>query len=262
MMILRVSKMKYPYIGKLITGDLTVLFYSNMTGVVVRAGDSWEVGYFGNVWYERGFKNITREYLTDIKVKIESQEHLEFLYKIAENADFEVSGCIAFSSAHTHFAVIDLDANEINSDCLIFGELKDAIIPLPSKQDDRSIEEDAKYSAHFVEGDSYDELCEGMKDMENEEWPKVGDEVALRYRFDSKGIHITGKLEFISHRHLIVDDCHKLRSEYDIEKPPTPEEVLAELIDESLYATVDMDDILKIAKVIIEGDIEGVKYEK
>lgn len=173
--------MEYPYIGEYIgdnlTLDLVVLFYSSKTGVVIRCCDPNEVGDFSHIWDERSFKNISHKYLIDIKVRIESQEHLEFLYKIAENAGFELPSYITLDDEYTHFAVTYLCANEINSDCLIFNEYKDVIIPLPPKKD------------------------------------------------------------------------------------RTIEEALAELIDESLYATVDMDDILKIAKVIIKGDVKGLEYK-
>lgn len=56
------------------------------------------------------------------------------------------------------------------------------------------------------------------------ELPPVGSEVALRYKFDSKQIHIIGKVLYASTEHCIIDgkyqECHKKMCDYTYEPIP------------------------------------------
>lgn len=65
----------------------------------------------------------------------------------------------------------------------------------------------------------------------SDEWPQIGDEVSLRYKFDSKQVMHTGKLLYLSDNHIIIttdknNDYHCHRCDWDIEKPKTSEEKL------------------------------------
>ncbi|WOZ57853.1 hypothetical protein ZP9_00039 [Shewanella phage ZP9] len=61
------------------------------------------------------------------------------------------------------------------------------------------------------------------------ELPPVGSEVALRYKFDSKQIHIVGKVLYASTEHCIIDgkyqECHKKMCDYTYE--PIPKTITA-----------------------------------
>lgn len=46
-----------------------------------------------------------------------------------------------------------------------------------------------------------------------------------------------------------------------LKKPPTPEEELANKLDESALATIKIDDLIKLSKAIINGEIEGLEYK-
>lgn len=76
------SDNKYPYIGRSEQGN-DYLMLSN-TFIFSFLSKSWlfEGGGFGD------FKNITRKYLTNTYGKCESQEHADFICKLAENAGF------------------------------------------------------------------------------------------------------------------------------------------------------------------------------
>lgn len=238
--------MKYPYIGrgKVIDENkrsgVEVLFYARDAGVVVGGCDYDEVGEFYDIWNESHFENITREYLTNTYGEVESQEHAEFIIRLAESCGF------AGYSLDRPFKPIKYFSIAVGS--LIFLSTKDVAarhggikitLPLPPKEDD-------------MKGEG----------VNNEEWLIGGCDCI----YEGELYHFLCKSPF-SNAAVITrassKDWDVISASYDdLERSPTPVEALAELIDESLYATVDMDDILKIAKVIINGDIEGVKYEK
>lgn len=96
------------------------------------------------------------------------------------------------------------------------------------------------------------------------EWPSVGDEVSLRYKFDSKKIMHTGKLLYLSNSHIIIDtedgsDCHRCRRDWIIEKPQSPVQELANAIVEKLGAAVDVNDLELVAELIL-NDTDIKKY--
>ena len=75
------SSKKYPYIGKSQYLGTVVFFASKDYGAVINS--KWE-----DSWNEDTFTNITRKYLTNTYGKCESQEHADFICKLAENAGF------------------------------------------------------------------------------------------------------------------------------------------------------------------------------
>lgn len=90
-----------------------------------------------------------------------------------------------------------------------------------------------------------DNLILGCEDSKCDEWPCVGDEVSLRYKFDSKQIMHTGKLRYLSGNHIIIEtdknsDYHCHRCDWSIEKPKTPEEELRDEVTEAVWKANDL----------------------
>lgn len=84
---------EYPYIGKLNDDNGIVLFTENSYGCQLNASaGGWCVEdicrYDDTEWYEKSFTNITKEYLENKCVKIESPEHSEFVQKLAFKAGY------------------------------------------------------------------------------------------------------------------------------------------------------------------------------
>lgn len=73
---------KYPYIGKTANGTV-VLFSAKKTGARIAGEGLSEMFGYRNYWAEYLFTDITREYLTDTYGKCESQEHADFICKLA-----------------------------------------------------------------------------------------------------------------------------------------------------------------------------------
>ena len=86
------SDNKYPYIGAY--GDGVVLFSKKGFGAILNKGSNhWDAdcNIYYDEWHEDDFKDITREYLTKTYGKCQSQEHAEFICKLAENAGLKVN---------------------------------------------------------------------------------------------------------------------------------------------------------------------------
>ena len=81
--------MKYPYIGKTSDGTV-VLFSAKKTGARINGEGSPTLFGYSNCWVESCFTDITREYLTNTYGKCESQEHADFICKLALNAGFVI----------------------------------------------------------------------------------------------------------------------------------------------------------------------------
>ena len=76
---------------------------------------------------------------------------------------------------------------------------------------------------------------------------KVGDKVSLRYRHDSKGVHCTGELLYLSDKHIILEDSDgndilKLRCDYDIEEALSEEDLLLNSLDYNIQISIDRGD--------------------
>ena len=230
--------MEYPYIGESKMSGSVVLFYSSGCGVVIDECNHQENYVLSATWVESMFKNITREYLANTYGEVESKEHYEFVAKLADSA-----GCNVIDDYHASYRFFNLMGDSLYphhfEESASHCEKIKITLPLPPKEEDMKSE-----------------------NMKSEEWPISGCDCI----YEGELYYFLCKSPFANVAVITKansEDWDVISASYDdLEKPPTPEEALAELIDESLYATVDMDDILKIAKVIINGDIEGVKYEK
>ena len=92
MMILRESKMEYPYIGKLKgKNEGLVLFAGEGFGAQLNSkGGGWyeeEINIYSKDldWNECDFANATREYLDNTYGEIDSPEHAGFIAKLARD---------------------------------------------------------------------------------------------------------------------------------------------------------------------------------
>lgn len=81
------SEKKYPYIGDNRFGQI-VLIYGKDSAFHISGQYQ---GEFSDAYNETGVRNITREYLANTYGKCESQEHADFICKLAENAGFRTS---------------------------------------------------------------------------------------------------------------------------------------------------------------------------
>ncbi len=251
--------MKYPAILRLANGSI-VLAVKDGCGVALSNYEDDYERTIANCYYTdfNGFcraKNITREYLDDTYGEVGSQEHAEFIVKLARVNGFNCDIIISTEKARS-FAFYDSGnfyLDERRCYRLSQGKSKKhrkITLPLPPKDENMKSE-----------------------DVKSEDWPKVGDEVLISgleedsryYAFEGLKVEVVGVANYEGLE--IITFWQPLRglgamvSGGWFKKPQTQVEVLAELIDESLCATVDMDEILKIAKVIIEGGVKGVTYK-
>lgn len=178
---------------------------------------------------DKVFKNITTEYLANTCGEVKSKEHAEFIVKLAEVNEIQsvnpwIEGllfCFYYNS-DGDLVLAFYPEKSAKSD----GE-KQITIPLPPER-------------------------EGV-----DEWPKVNDTVSLRYRFDSKQVMYTGELLYLSGNHIIINtengnDCHCIRSEWDIEKPKKPEQELEYNLTDLIMRARDADvDDVTIARSIL-----------
>lgn len=204
---------KYPYIGKGKEIGSIVLFYGECESVTLES-KTWASSdlQYSNFINESAFENITADYLSNTKVKIESEEHAEFVIKL-------------FNSA------FGTEANSMNP-VWVYNEglrgvsqrfhgepskdLKQITIPLPPKE------------------------------PEIKEWPQVGDEVetsdgngVVKLLADSKGYYVVS----------VNDEYYQYQID-ELSKPKTPEEELRdeiiEVINNDVYKGVYSKEILSV----------------
>tara|TARA_R110001592_G_C13193009_1_gene753691 strand:- start:17001 stop:17735 length:735 start_codon:yes stop_codon:yes gene_type:complete len=112
---------------------------------------------------------------------------------------------------------------------MVIGELKRLELKIEEDKRDNKIVSIADVSAEWA------------RLFENER-VKVGDIVSLRYKYDSKQIIHTGKILYLSKRHIMLlkenHDVHLHRCEWIIEKPKTPEELLRERVEKRLKGII------------------------
>ncbi len=214
----------HPYIGEGRRGSI-VLFSADSSGFAISHENKTVKGKYTNHWDECAFTDITHDYLQNTYGEVVSPEHAEFIIELAENA--KCAGVDICKTKANSYNVSGMYFNfYIDSGVLWFsfsalemascrGE-KQITIPLPPKEPLKN---------------AGDNLILGCEDSKCDEWPQVGDEVALRYKFDSKQIMHIGKLLYLSGNHIIIatdknSDYHCHRCDWRIEKPKTPEEEL------------------------------------
>lgn len=172
----------------------------------------------------------TKEDLMNTWGVVESKEHAEFIIELAELHGFDVGGY----DKKDNFFYTDDDYIGFAPTYKLASNRneKQITIPLPPKE---------------------------------KEWPQVGDEVVLRYKFDSKQVMHTGKLLYLSRGHLIIEaakdnDYHCHRCDWLIEKPKSKQDLLIEELHQKLLANNCSDEYL-LACDIVQGKIEGLSYE-
>ena len=136
--------------------------------------------------------NITREYLADNAIKIESQEHLDFLYEIAGVHKLNIGPveCRIFDSNYPYFVNIRNDVFHVSENQAKLEGKTLITIPLPPKEheEDSMKQLERKLSAAMSTlehlGYTYHggelwkpPIAEAIKEPEPKEWPQVGDEV-------------------------------------------------------------------------------------
>lgn len=202
----------YPAIYKSEGGDLYT--YKDANNFYRHEGGVWSTA--SCIYDEDGHsrdKNITREYLANTYGKLQSPNHGIFIRLLCKNHGISVNEFP--SQLDSYFAVY--------GDELLFFHNEESASKLEGKQ--ITIPTPPKCDEPLNNGDN---LMFGGEDK-FKEWPKIGDYVALRYRFDSKQIIHKGELLYLSDNHIIIklesgNDYHCIRGEWDIEKPKTPEE--------------------------------------
>ena len=203
---------KFPYIGK-----------ANGSGnLYVVHSDTCGYGLHDNNYHQqlntRMFEDVTREYLNGNCIKVESPEHMEYVQEIAKRY-----GWWWYSEDKEEKVKTQQYIYFFEGDCLYrvgAGDhgWEEIFIPLPTVE----------------------------QPVNEQEW-KVGDEVSLRYKYDSKGIHCTGKLLYLSDKHIILEDSngsdiHKLRCDYDIEVGLSEEELLLNSLEYDIQTSIDRGD--------------------
>lgn len=191
---------EYPYIGKGKNNGYIYLVISDSTGYVYGTGcTERDYGVFVAKLNTENMEDVTREYLKGKVVKVESPEHSEYIQEMAFRYNFR-------------WAVVGKEVQYTEKPYLYF---------YPDNDITFGRENDIEWEEIFIP------LSESTTEF------KVGDNVSLRYKYDSKGVHCTGKLLYLSDKHIILEDTrgndiYKLRCEYDIEEALSAEEIFKE----------------------------------
>lgn len=224
------------------------------------------------------WENITREYLTNTYGKVESREHAEFIAELAEGCGFTLN---ARCNEGNFFYVATKKYGFDSKDFCMDGDAKQITIPLPPNNTNTPQED---FEMTQIAKNNGDNLLFGGEDRCNherlltqcsenaeatrkalwpdymdkqKEWPTVGD-VVLINNLKCKVIGIDNGAYWIKRNKTGTYDIAK-RSQ--LKKPPTPEEELANKLDEAALATIEIDDLIKLSKAIINGEIKGLSYK-
>ena len=193
---------EHPYIGKHGYCGSIVLFTDWLTGYLLynNGTSDKEVLEYHDGWAEEDFTNITKEYLENKCVKIESPEHSEFVQKLAFKAGYSWYG------GNTNLQYTD-------KEYLHFW-----------KEGDICYEDSTHKMWELTQLPMPPEAIK--ENPETEEWPQVGDEVSFP---SGKGILVVDKPDkngIIIVKSTDVDsiDEYKKVSLNALKKPLTPEE--------------------------------------
>ena len=204
---------EYPYIGKGKNNGHIYLVVSNSAGYIISGSVESDYGVFIGKLHTEGMKDVTKGYLEDGMIKVLSPEHSKYLQKIAFRYGF--SWCsVGEEVQHTEEPYLYFyPDNDITFSNKKDTAWKEIFIPLP----------------------------ESVTEF------RVGDNVSLRYRHDLKGVRCTGKLLYLSDKHIIVEDSdgndiHKLKCDYDIEEALSEEELLLKSLEYDIQTSIDNGD--------------------
>lgn len=245
---------KYPYIGKYFTSK--VLFTSERSGiclasskVICLASSKVDVGSSSSEWLEAYFHDITHEYLSNTKIKIESPEHSRFVQQLAFNCGFDWCGVseraytekpfLYFSDSKITFGII--------ASSFIESDKKEIKIPLPETKNQKGTPQMA------------------AKPIYTEEMKKNGELPPVGYWFEG---HIVELNKPDSNECIVTsyrDGAYSFVSLKSIPTTKTPEEVKAEnltsKLDEFCKAEIDIWKLEILSKAIIKGEISGLTYK-
>ena len=237
--------MKYPAILKLGNGT-DVLAIKNMCGIALSYYKDEYEETFVNKYYEdfNGFdeaKNITREYLNNHAIKIESQEHLDFLYEIAEGHELNLEPveCRIFDADYPYFVTVRSSVFHGNDKLLELHEKKLITIPLPPKE------------------------------PEAKPWPQVGDEVLTASRQTARVLAINLNEAWVRYSKRNSEDAatksYNTVAIATLTKPLTLEEELEEKLANKITQLENFDitgeKALVLAKAINNGQIKYLRYQ-
>lgn len=226
---------KYPYIARAKKSGSACVVFDYGKCVCIESKDSnFEFGEVYDV-DESVLFNITAEYLANTKVKIKSEEHAEFIIKLFNNA-FDI-GAVSRNPKWIYNKGEAGVTQQFHGEPS--GELKLITIPLPPKEESMS-----------------------------KEWPQVGDDVLYdgsSDRFESiKGevSKVIAKYSFEGSDYITIkhhnEGVFAMVAGSWLRKPQTPEEELNKSILKFLECGKTYD---RLAKAIINGEIEGLSYK-
>ncbi|QDP50476.1 MAG: hypothetical protein Unbinned6284contig1001_32 [Prokaryotic dsDNA virus sp.] len=231
----------YPYIGKFVghTGHSIVLFAGE--GEACYLGGDFETSekyVFRDDYFECEFTNITREYLADTKVGIESEEHRSFIQKMISKSDL-------WTTRNSDVLYIMSKPNN-ESTC------KEIHIPLPPKEPKEvsmnEIKVDVTNNTDSLvqikksddESSIFIYVNDPPKEPEPKDWPQVGDEVFCEH---PSGQTQRGELLALTKEYAIIQEegyeQHLYLKSWDLKKPLTPEEELAKELEKMVYDGMD-----------------------
>lgn len=226
MMILEIEMSKHPYIGKGKESGSIVLFYGECEGVTLES-KTWASSdlQYSKCINESVFENITADYLSNTKVKIESEEHAEFVIKLFNNA--------FGTEANSMNPVWVYNEGLRGVSQRFHGEpskdLKQITIPLPPKQLAPTATQEEDFEMTQTAKNNGDNLIFGDADK-CEEWPCVKDKVI----HNGVNYYYLCKSPFSDDAVLTLcssDDWDVISAPYsELQKPKTPEEELRDEI--------------------------------
>ena len=206
---------EYPYIGKGKNSGYTYLVVSEDAGYIIDGSGKINYGVFVDKLNTERMEDITREYLEDKTIKVSSPEHREYVLEIAKRYGWSWFYCENLQEERIADGGYIEFYKDLSMTCgrHCVSSWEEIYIPLP----------------------------ESITEF------KVGDKVSLRYRYDSKSIHCTGELLYLSDKHIILEDSDgndilKLRCDYDIEEDLSEEELLLNSLDYDIQISIDRGD--------------------
>ena len=238
--------MKYPYIG-IATDGTAVLFSAKKTGARIAGDGISELFGYSNCWNENAFVDAGHHYLANSYGKCESQEHADFICKLAENGDFNICSDYSYSRVmrrmffcfyrgYLYFFNGSLASDEGRK--LITLPLPPSKKEIPSTQviESEQVSQFPKMEVDTpmpqVKSPKQEKPVYTKEMYERGERPPIGSDAILRYKFDSKTVEHRGCILFVSDRNIILEingrDSHFKACEYVIEPIQTIEDELLE----------------------------------
>lgn len=184
------SDKKYPYIGDNRFGQIALIYGKDSAFHV----DGKYQGEFSDSYNEAGVKNIAHEYLANTYGKCESQEHADFICKIAEIHGFNIESEYEKGISFFNFYRDTLNF-WVNESAAKIGIEKLIHLPLPPKENEMGSQ------LHTADSGAEMPEVKPIKPIYTKEMhergllPKVGMECLIAYK---GGNTFKGKIKYIS----------------------------------------------------------------